>query len=79
MTRRPLYEKNETYRRTVNDTITERDLGYARLIDVNNHKSVEMFWDFDPKATEDGIFRLKVGKEDVFLDAEQFRKYLRWV
>jgi len=73
-----MYGKN-AYKRTVRDTMQERDMGYARLHDFYNHKSVEMFWDFSPEATANQVFRLKVGKETVVLGAVELQKSLRWV
>lgn len=79
MARRPLYEKDQLYKRNIHDTKSERDQGYGLLIDLKNKKPVKMYWDFNEQATADGIFRLVVGEEEVYLDAEQVRKYLRWV
>lgn len=79
MSRRPLYEKDEAYKRTVKDTKEERDSGYARLYDFKDRKKVELFWDFNESVSEDGVFRIRIGDEEAYLDAEQFRKYLRWV
>lgn len=81
MARRPLYEKEERRggKRTVNQTREERDLHYGRLRDYNKGKQVVLFWDFTEQAKEDGILGLKVGAETVFIDAEQLRKFLRWV
>lgn len=79
MARRALYEKNEAYKRTIHDTEAERDAGYARLLDLKGRKKVEMFWSFNDEAAEDGVFKLRVDGVEVYLDAEQFGKYLRWV
>lgn len=77
--RRPLYEKDEAYKRTISNTKAERDLGYARLFDFKNRKRVEMFWHFNGEASQDGVFKLRVGDEEVLLDSEQVRKFLRWI
>jgi len=79
MARRPLYEKDKVYKRTVQATREERDLGYGRLIDFNNRRSVQMYWNVNDAMTEDGVFILRIDGVEVYLDAEQFRKYLRWV
>lgn len=79
MARRPLYEKNEAYKRTVRDTISERDSGHGRLIDLANRNQVHVWWGFSDQATADGVFRIKIGDKEAVLDAEQMLKFLRWV
>lgn len=69
----------QAYKRTVNNTMQERDLKYARLADFYHNKSVEMFWDINPETISKQLFRLKVGKEEVVISAVQLQKYLRWV
>lgn len=39
----------------------------------------EILWDISEKAKQDQIFILRVGKEEVLLDAEELRRYLRWI
>lgn len=72
-----LYEA--AYKRGIRDTKEERDIAYGRVSDHLHNKSVELFWDLSPEAKQNQLFRLKVGREEVVLDAEQFMKYLRWV
>lgn len=79
MARRPLYEKDKAYKRNVHDTIAEKDAGFARLLDLKNHNQVEMRWASNGQMSDDGVFALKIGDKEAFLDAEQFRKFLRWV
>jgi hypothetical protein len=79
MARQPLYEKNELKNRTVKDTKAERDRGYARIMDYKNRNNVELFWDFSEQSTKDGVFLIKIGKEEAVLDTQQMMKYLRWV
>lgn len=67
------------YKRTVHDTAAERDARYARLHDFGHNKQVEMMWDFQPEAIRNQVFKLKVGKEEVYLSAAELQKYLRWV
>lgn len=82
-TSQPLYEK--AYNRTVRDTKEERDAGYGRLVDFGRGYSVEMMWHTDQKAGENQIFQIRVknrGLEepiDLYLNAEQVMKFLRWV
>jgi len=78
LTSEMMYGKS-AYKRTATATMQERDMGYARLHDFYNNKSVEMFWDVTPEATANQVFKLKVGKEEVFLSAVELQKYLRWV
>lgn len=73
-----MYEK--PWQRTVNDTKDERDRGWGRLHDHGGkEKKVVLAWDFNGKATEDQIFKLIVGDKTVYLHAEEFMKFLRWV
>lgn len=79
MGRIPLYEKDKAYKRTVNDTRQERDTGYGRLLDLKNRNRVEIRWSKNDQMAEDGVFVIRIDDKEAFLDAEQFRKYLRWV
>lgn len=79
MARQPLYEKDKAYKRTIHDTMDERDTGYARLLDLKNRNRVEMYWTSDGQMHKDGVFSLRIGDKEAFLDAEQFRKFLRWI
>lgn len=81
MARRPLYEKEQLRNgtRTVDQTRSERDQGYGALRDYNKGHEVRVFWDFNAKATEDGLVGIKIGKEVAFLDVNQLQKFLRWV
>lgn len=75
--KKPLYDK--PWKRYERDTRAERDLGYGRLLDYGHKHNVTMAWNFNKDATRDQIFLLKVGDKEVFLDAEEVMKYLRWV
>lgn len=67
--------------------MSQRDAAYARLRNFNGG-DVIMQWHVPKEQREDGLgysgvpdgmFSLKIGKELVVFDAEEFRKYLRWV
>lgn len=61
----------------------ERDLGYGRLIDYNQHKEVWMDWRLEKEYEDDQMFKMVIGtgrdKITIVLDAEQLRRHLRWV
>jgi hypothetical protein len=65
--------------RTSWDVKTERDSRRARLINLGNSNKVEMFWDMNEAATEDGVFIMKIGDKQAYLSAEELRRFLRWV
>lgn len=78
----PLYQ--DIHKRSVHDTVAERDLGYGRIKDYNRGYTVEMMWEADGEVADNQIFQLRIrgrGLEpiDLFLDAEQVMKFLRWV
>jgi len=78
MARQPLYEKDKAYKRTVRDAREERDIRYGRLLDLKNRNRVEIRWDMNDRSRADGIFAIRIGDKEAYLDAEQFRKFLRW-
>lgn len=73
--KQPLYDKPPRLR----DTRDERDLGYGRVLDHKGRKRVEIMWDVNPSMTARGLCILKVGHEEVVVNAEQLMKFLRWV
>lgn len=72
-----VYQK--PWERTLDRAKEERDLAYGRVRDYYGNKKVELFWNLDADAIENKLFRLKIGKEEVILDAEEVMKFLRWV
>lgn len=79
MSRIPLYEKDKAYKRTIRDTAQERDCGYGRLLDLKNRNRVELRWSSNGQMAADGVFAMRIGDNEAFIDAEQMRKFLRWV
>lgn len=73
-----MYGKNAA-KRTVRDTVEERDRRYARLHDFYNNKSVEIIWDLNEECIRNQVFMLKVDGKEVILSAVELQKYLRWV
>lgn len=77
MEEKKLYDK--PWKRTVRDTAEERDLGYGRLPNFGSGKIMEMWWDFHPDATRDRVVKIRIGKEEVIVDADHLLKFIRWV
>lgn len=75
MSRIPLYENTK---RTIKDTEEERDLGYARMLDLKNRNRVELRWDLSEEMRRDGVLSITIGGKEAVLDAEQLRKFIRW-
>lgn len=73
-----MYGKTAT-KRTVKNTIEERDKKYARLHSFGGKTNVEMFWDLGPEAIRDQVFRIRVGDQAAIISAVELQKYLRWV
>lgn len=78
LTNELMYGKN-AHKRTVRDTIAERDRKYARLHDFYNNRSVEMMWDLSDEAIRSQVFMLRVDGKEIVLSAVELQKYLRWV
>ena len=55
-----------------------RDRGYGRVLELGG-ADVVMLWNLSEKAEHDQTFKLIIGSKEYYFDAEQFRKYLRWV
>lgn len=76
---RDLMYGDKAYKRTVRDTVAERDMGYGRLHTFGGSHKVEMFWDYNKSMADKQLFKLKVGDEEVIISAIEMQKYLRWV
>lgn len=70
---------DKAYKRTVRDTITERDSKYARLHSFAGNRDVKMHWDCNSQCIKDQVFEIRVGEERAFISAVELQKYLRWV
>lgn len=82
MPRQALYNKDEMKNgeRTVDQTRAERDSGHGVLRSYGGTaRTMDVIWDFNEKAIEDGIVMLKIGKETALVDVNQLQKFLRWV
>ena len=51
--------------------------GVIRDYSLTHHVSVH--WDLNKDAIKDKMFRLKVGDNEVIVDAEEMMRYLRWI
>ena len=58
--------------------MNERDRGWARLKELRGN-NVIMVWGVRDDLAADNLFRLIINREEeLVLDAEEMRKYLRW-
>lgn len=73
-----MYGKNAG-KRTVRDTMAERDRHYVQLHTFGGNSTVYMGWDLNEKSIRDQVFMLQVGDQKVYLSAVELQKYLRWV
>lgn len=65
---------------TVENLKNTRDSRYGRLINyAGNGSNVEMWWDMNPQAKKDQIFKLRIGNEYAYIDNEQLQKLTRWI
>lgn len=63
--------------KTVEDVRAERDAGSIGLINYGG-KTLIMEWGWNQAATEDRMVRVKIGKEQAIISAEEFMRFLRW-
>lgn len=68
-----------TNNKTAWDVVEERDAHYARLLNFKNGTKIELFWGLNEAMERDQMVLLKVGKEEVIINAEEMRRFLRWV
>ena len=61
------------------DVIKERDAQKARLLNFSNGNTVEIFWDLNEAAIQDRMFKMRIGDKEAILNAEEVRRFLRWV
>lgn len=66
-------KRNRVYR----EIVPERERGWGRLKDYN--KGTEVIMDWTPEKFPDNHFGIKLAGKLVVLDAEELRRYLRWV
>lgn len=65
--------------KTTFDVLEERDAKKMRLLNFKTSDAVEVIWDINDQAKEDGMFILKIGDKEVILNAEEVRRAIRWV
>lgn len=65
--------------RRVRDVQEERDLNGTILRNYGTGPMVKMEWNLNSDAIRDQIFKLTIGDKTAYLDAEEFRRFLRWV
>lgn len=57
----------------------ERDEGWARLHEYHHNADIKMRWDLNDQAVVDNKFALVVNGRQYILDAEEVRRWLRWI
>lgn len=72
-------EKMRRNNQTVWDVVTERDSKHARLLNYSTSHKVEIFWGMNENMVADRMFVIKVGDNEAILNAEEMRRFLRWV
>lgn len=65
--------------RRIQDVVEERDRERAILKNYGTGPRVTMEWNLNPEAIQDQIFKLTIGDKEAYLDAEEVRRFLRWV
>jgi hypothetical protein len=79
MRRGDLTEKNMQVLRDMEYTKTQRERRVGTLKDYSLKHRVSIHWDLNEDARRERMFKLKVGDNEVILDAEEIMRYLRWV
>lgn len=67
------------HKRTVRDTMVERDSKGAYLHDMGHSHRIIMEWDMNEQAIRDQVFKLTIGDKTAYISAVELQKYLRWV
>lgn len=65
--------------KTTFDVLEEKNAKKMRLLNFKSGDRVEIIWDINKEAIEDGMFIMKVGDKEVILNAEEVRRAIRWV
>lgn len=65
--------------KTVSDVAEERDAGKARLINYGNNQAVELQWGMNAETSKEQIFIIRIGDKEAWLNAEEVKRFLRWV
>lgn len=79
MRRGDITEKNMQVLRDMENTKTQRERKVGTLKDYSLKHRVSIHWDLNEDAQRERMFKLKVGDNEVILDAEEIMRYLRWV
>jgi hypothetical protein len=66
-------------KRTIRDTMNERDARGAILHNLGGGPRVIMEWDMNQQSIAHQVFKLQIGKEIAYLSAVEIQKFLRWV
>ena len=62
------------------DVVQERDRQMARLsTHGGNTTRVEVVWDLNENAIRDRMFKIQVGDKYAIINAEEMRRFIRWV
>lgn len=74
-----LTEKDMSVMREQDSAREQHKMTRGSLRDHSGSHKVEVFWDLSAECIKDQIFKLTVDDYEVLLDAEQVKRYLRWV
>lgn len=74
-----LTDKNMEVLREGDQTKVQKEKRHGVLKDYTLQHRVEIRWDMNDESIRDRMFILKVGDNEVILDAEELHRYLRWV
>ena len=69
----------KAYKRTVRDTMVERDERGTELHNLGGGPRVLMTWDMNEKSIAHQVFKLTIGKETAYISAVEMQKSIRWV
>lgn len=73
-------EKLRENNKTSWDVVQERDSRRARLLTFGgNTTRVEITWDLNQDAIRDRMFKIQVGDKYAIINAEEMRRFIRWV
>ncbi len=69
--------KSRKNNQTVSDVKQERDSGSIELINYGG-ANLRMEWGWNQAASEDRMVKVRIGKEQAVISAEEFMRFLRW-
>lgn len=66
--------------RRMQEVVDERERAGAEIKNYGGTGGrIIMEWNLNPNAIADQMFKLRIGDNTAYIDAEEIRRYLRWV